>query len=87
VEAEKDTSGRRIDPQHLQLLRETQICKMLGISHATWWRWVKANPQVLKPIRLGRSTTRWRMTAVQAFVESGERSNAERSWPLSSAAA
>lgn len=59
------------------LLREAHIVQMLAISRATWWRWVAANPELLTPIRLGRNSTRWRASAVQAFIEQAEQRGAK----------
>ena len=68
-------------PFQAQLLKEAHILKMLAISHATWWRWVKANPELLEPIRLGRNSTRWRASSVLAFVEQAEQRGAKARTP------
>lgn len=81
MEIDRNTFGRTVDPNLLQLLREVQVCKLLAISHATWWRWVKANPELLKPIRLGRNSTRWRASSVLAFVEQAEQRGAKAQTP------
>lgn len=58
------------------LLKEAQILTMLAISRSTWWRWVRVDPELLTPIRLGRNSTRWRASAVLAFVDQAEQRGA-----------
>lgn len=70
-------TGAGFSATQVHLLKEAQILEMLSTSHATWWRWVKANPELLAPIRLGRNTTRWRASAVLAFVEHAEQCGAK----------
>jgi predicted DNA-binding transcriptional regulator AlpA len=79
MENTRNPTDQAVHALALQLLREAEICKLLDISHATWWRWVKVNPGLLTPIRLGRNTTRWRASAVQAFIEVRERGDADSS--------
>jgi len=79
MENTKSLAVQSVQASSLQLLRGDQICKLLNISHATWWRWVKVNPGLLTPIRLGHNTTRWRAAAVQTFIEIRERGDAHPS--------
>jgi predicted DNA-binding transcriptional regulator AlpA len=74
---ETSTSAATARPNEDLLLKVASILNLLDISHATWWRWVKANPELLKPIRLGRNTTRWRTSAVKAFIEQAEKGGAK----------
>ncbi|MCW5669385.1 MAG: AlpA family phage regulatory protein [Hydrogenophaga sp.] len=71
------TAASKWSGKDTSLLREAHIVQMLAISRATWWRWVNANPELLTPIRLGRNSTRWRASAVQAFVEQAEQRGAK----------
>ncbi len=87
MDSTKKSLVEGVDSLQLQLLRETQVCKLLNISHATWWRWVKANPEVLRPIHLGRNSTRWRASAVLAFVEHAEQRGAKSHGPKGGAGA
>ena len=54
-------------PGQIRLVGEKLILEMLGISHATWWRWVAANDD-LRPIKVGPHTTRWRLEQIEAYV-------------------
>lgn len=52
----------------LRLLKVSQIIERLAISRASWWRLVKAHPELLKPVKIGRNTTRWYSSSVEAAV-------------------
>lgn len=47
-------------------LRDTQIANMYGISRITVWRWAR-NGLLPQPLRLGPSTTRWRLADIEAY--------------------
>jgi predicted DNA-binding transcriptional regulator AlpA len=42
-----------------ELLRDTDVAAMIGISRATLWRWMGAG-QIPAPIRIGGVTRWWR---------------------------
>ena len=52
-----------------RLLKEREVCEMVGISSSTLWRWVGAG---LFPaqIRIGPRAVRWRQSEVLAWIAS-----------------
>lgn len=52
-----------------RLLKEREVCEMVGISNSTLWRWVEAG---LFPaqIRIGPRAVRWRLSEVLAWIAS-----------------
>ena len=46
------------------------ITALFGISPATWWRWVKQHPELLKPTKLSERVTAWSCGQIRAFMQS-----------------
>jgi predicted DNA-binding transcriptional regulator AlpA len=49
-------------------LRERDVLARLPVSRATWWRLVAANPETLKPVKLGPRVTVWNSRQLDEFV-------------------
>jgi predicted DNA-binding transcriptional regulator AlpA len=50
-----------------------QVARYLGVSRATIWRWSKDANGFPAPIKLGKGSSRWRLTDLDAFVEARAR--------------
>lgn len=50
-----------------QLLRRSEVAKLLAIGESTWSRWV-AEGRAPQPIRLSPRTVAWRYSDVQKFI-------------------
>jgi predicted DNA-binding transcriptional regulator AlpA len=60
-------------PDDAQLIEASELWSLLSISAATGWRW-KAAGRLPKPIDFGsasRSTLRWRLAEVRAWIAAG----------------
>lgn len=59
------TSLRR-NGENDALLRDTDCAALVGVSRATWWRWVSAGT-IPAPIRIG-GVTRWWRSDIEALL-------------------
>lgn len=55
--------------RHVQLLNVKQLSTILGISPSGIWAKVKDELGFPKPFKLSANTTRWKLSAVEAFIE------------------
>ncbi len=53
-----------------RLLRQKEVLKLVPISAATLWRWVKAGT-FPEPLKLGPKTTAWRELDIMGWLERG----------------
>ena len=49
-------------------VRQPVPLALLGISAATWWRWVKQHPE-LAPTKLSERVTAWTVGQLRAFMQ------------------
>lgn len=61
-------STLQITSTGLQLLRAADLCKILGISNTTLWRWRKAEI-IPEPISLGPRVIGWRLNDINSWLE------------------
>lgn len=52
-----------------QLINSTTVARMLGVSRVTVWRLARAGK--LNPVRLSARIVRYRLTEVEALIQSG----------------
>ncbi|MBQ7738092.1 MAG: AlpA family phage regulatory protein [Desulfovibrionaceae bacterium] len=52
-----------------QLWRVADLVRILGISKATVWRWLKSG-KLPEPIRLGAKVVVWKKTEIENFIQS-----------------
>jgi prophage regulatory protein len=50
-------------------IRQRQLLRIIPVSPATLWRWVKAGDFVA-PVRLGANVTAWRIEDVKSWMQS-----------------
>jgi predicted DNA-binding transcriptional regulator AlpA len=55
---------------HNQLVKVQQVADILGISKAHVWAQAKDVPDFPKPFKLSAKQTRWKLSAVDAYIES-----------------
>jgi predicted DNA-binding transcriptional regulator AlpA len=53
-----------------KLLSASSVAKLLDTSERSIWRWVSAG-RIIKPIRLGAGTTRWRQSEIMKWIDAG----------------
>ena len=56
-------------PEPSQILRPSNVARLLGVSRTTLWRWTKAG-HLPPPIKLGPGVTGWRASDIDAWVAS-----------------
>ena len=49
-----------------EYLKDTQVCKRLGVSRPTIWNWVAAG-NFPKPVKLSERATRWRLSDLEKW--------------------
>ena len=52
-----------------RLMKEREVCELLGISKSTLWRWV-AVKRFPAPVRIGPRAVRWRQSEILAWMSS-----------------
>lgn len=58
-------------------VRQAQLIpRIIPVSSATWWRWVKAG-KAPRPIKLSERVTAWRAEDIRTFLESMAPATAE----------
>jgi predicted DNA-binding transcriptional regulator AlpA len=57
-------------PHHNQLITAQQVADILNVCKATIWAHAKAIPDFPKPFKLSARQTRWKLSAVDAYIES-----------------
>lgn len=55
--------------QSNQLLTVQQVASILAVSTSGVWAKVKAKPEFPKPFKLSASQTRWKLSAIDAYIE------------------
>jgi predicted DNA-binding transcriptional regulator AlpA len=55
---------------HNQLVKVEQVARILCISKSHVWAQVNDNPDFPKPFKLSAKQTRWKLSAVDAYIES-----------------
>lgn len=58
--------------QQERIIRKSELSRMLGLSHPTIWRKVK-DGELPAPIRLGKNSIGWKLSEVNAWLDSRER--------------
>lgn len=56
-------------PHHNQLVDAQQVADILGVCKATVWAHAKDVHDFPKPFKLSAKQTRWKLSAVDAFIE------------------
>ena len=56
-------------PHHNQLINAQQVADILGVCKATVWAQAKDVPEFPKPFKLSAKQTRWKLSAVDAYIE------------------
>lgn len=51
-------------------LAERDVAARYGVHRSTIWRWVTSNPKFPNPVKLGPSTSRWRLSDLLVFEAS-----------------
>lgn len=46
------------------------VPRFIPVSHATWWRWIKAG-KAPKPHKLSSRVTAWKVEDIRAYLDSG----------------
>lgn len=59
-----------------KFIREDSLRDLLGVSHATIWRWVRAG-HFPKPVRIGQAAVAWPQEEVQEWIESKKAARTE----------
>ena len=49
-------------------LRQKAILKLIPVSRATWWNWVKSG-KAPKPLNLGPNMTAWRVSDIRELID------------------
>lgn len=57
-------------PHHNQLLKVEQVAIILCMSKSHVWAQAKDVPDFPKPFKLSAKQTRWKLSAVDAYIES-----------------
>jgi len=57
-------------PYHNQLLKVEQVASILGMSKSHVWAQAKDVPDFPKSFKLSAKQTRWKLSAVDAYIES-----------------
>jgi predicted DNA-binding transcriptional regulator AlpA len=65
---QKSGISPRRNGQDDNLLRDTDVAAMIGVSRATLWRWVSIG-QLPNPIKIG-GVTRWWKSEIDAYLVS-----------------
>lgn len=58
------------------LLTVKDVAEILSVGVRTVWRWTAAG-EIPQPIKLGRSTVRWRASEIQRYIDLRDRSNGQ----------
>lgn len=51
------------------VVRLPEVCKAVGASRPSIWRWVKSDPAFPQPFKLGANSTGWDASEIAAWVE------------------
>ena len=51
-----------------RILRPRDVCRVIGLSRTTLWRWQRAG-DFPRPVRLGRNSIGWRASTVQEWID------------------
>lgn len=62
------SKAKKTDLQR-EWLSDKHLSQRLGVSRATVWNWAK-DGRLAPPVKLGKNTTRWRLSDVQEFEQS-----------------
>ncbi len=57
---------------HDRIIRKKELALILGISEATVYRWIKSEG-LPEPIKLGSNSVGWKLSEVQAWLDSRAR--------------
>lgn len=63
-------SNTQNTPHYNQLLRVQQVAIILDVSKSTVWAHSKEVADFPKPFKLSARQTRWKLSAVDAYIES-----------------
>ncbi|MQA37839.1 helix-turn-helix transcriptional regulator [Rugamonas aquatica] len=55
--------------RHIQLLTDKQVAGLLGISKSGVWAKAKQDSGFPQPFKLSENQTRWKLSAVEAFID------------------
>lgn len=56
--------------QHIQLLTDKEVAKILAISTSGLWDKVSKEPDFPKPFKLSPRQTRWKLSDVGVYIDS-----------------
>jgi predicted DNA-binding transcriptional regulator AlpA len=52
-----------------RLVGPREVCKALGVSASTLWRWIHVQRKFPEPVRLTRLKVAWREADVRAWID------------------
>ncbi len=59
-----------------KLIRVDKVAEILGVSKATIYRWIKENPDFPRPVKLGKQTTAYITSEIEAFIKTNQQATA-----------
>jgi predicted DNA-binding transcriptional regulator AlpA len=61
-------SARKQPPK--LFLKDSEVAERYSVSRPTVWRWAKSRPGFPHPVAIAEGTTRWAISALEAFERS-----------------